>query len=103
METFAWKVVSNDYAEKTEFAAREVQFGDGYKQIQPMGINNKKREIQASITQKKATIQQIAAFFDRHAGVRAFLFNGAAMRVTSYQVTSLGGDVFRISFTLKEK
>lgn len=103
METFSWRVQTADYSEKTTFAVRQVQFGDGYAQVQPLGLNNKKREIQAAITDKKATIQQIAAFFDRHSGVKAFRFRDLVVRVADYQTVPLGGDVWRISFNLKEK
>lgn len=103
METFSWRVQTTDYSEKTTFAVRQVQFGDGYAQVQPQGLNNKKREIQAAITDKKATIQQIAAFFDSHSGVKAFRFRGFVVRVGDYSLTPLGGDVWRISFNLKEK
>lgn len=82
---------------------REVKFGDGYTQVQPLGLNNRKREIQAAITEKKAVIQEIAAFFDRHKGVNAFRFRGFVVRVADYQTVPLGGDVWRISFNLKEK
>lgn len=103
METFHWRIQTTDYSEKTTFAVRQVQFGDGYVQVQPLGLNNKKREIQAAITEKKATIQQIAAFFDRHKGVNAFLFRGFVVRVSDYSITPLGGDAWLISFNLKEK
>lgn len=103
METFSWQVISNEFSEKTEFAVREVQFGEGYTQIQPLSINNKKREITAAIVGDKAMIEQIVAFFNRHSGVKAFWFQGIAMRVQSFQKSSMGGNVFRISFTLKEK
>lgn len=103
METFSWRVNSDDYSEKATFAVREVKFGDGYAQIQPQGLNNRKREIQAAITEKKAVIQEIAAFFDRHSGVKAFRFRGFVVRVGDYSLTPLGGDVWRISFNLKEK
>lgn len=103
METFTWRVQRDEYSEKTAFAVREVQFGDGYTQIQPQGINNRKREIQAAISEKKATIQQIAAFFDHHAGFKAFRFRGFVVRVVDYQTVPLGGEYWRISFSLKEK
>lgn len=103
MEVFTWRVERDDYSEKAAFAVREVKFGDGYTQIQPNGINNRKREIHAAISEKKATIQEIADFFDRHSGVKSFKFRGFVVRVVDYQVVPLGGEYWRISFNLKEK
>ena len=102
MEIFTWKINTEDFSETTKFDVREVQFGDGYQQIQRKGLRTKKREWDASITAKKATIEMIVAFFDRHGGVQSFRWRDATVRVAEYNVKPLGGIIYKISFKFKE-
>lgn len=102
MEIFTWKINAEDFSETSKFDVREVQFGDGYTQVQPKGLRPKKREWDASVTDKKAVIEMIAAFFDKHGGVKSFRWNNAIVRVSEYNVKPLGGIVYKISFKFKE-
>ncbi|UOP05345.1 phage tail protein [Conchiformibius kuhniae] len=103
-EIFRWRTASAEHAETVRFDVREVRLGDGYKQVQPKGINTRRRIWAESVMGSKATIDQIAAFFDRHEGVKSFIwaYNEAEVRVQEYERRTQGGIVWEISFKFEE-
>ncbi len=71
-DTFTWKPTSTGGGTIKDVVHR-VQFGDGYRQVAPDGINPRSRNYQLTFTGSKATIDQIVAFLDAHVG-RSFLW-----------------------------
>lgn len=103
-EVFRWRTKSADHAETVRFDVREVQFGDGYKQTQAKGINTRRRIWSVSVIGSKGKIDEIAAFFDRHAGVKSFIWDkyDVEVRVKEYERKTQGGYVWEISFKFEE-
>lgn len=103
-EVFNWKAETNDFEEEIRFETRIVQLGDGYTQVQPKGINNRKRTWSLTVWGAKTKIDEVAAFFDRHAGVKSFIwgYNEAEVRVKKYRRRNAGGVVWRISCEFEE-
>lgn len=103
-EIFRWRTKSADHAETVRFDVREVQFGDGYKQTQAKGINTRRRIWSVSVIGSKGKIDEIAAFFDRHAGVKSFIWDkyDVEVRVKEYERKTQGGIVWEISFKFEE-
>lgn len=71
-DTFIWKPTSTGGSTIKDVVHR-VQFGDGYRQVAPDGINPRSRNYQLTFTGMLATIEQIIAFLDTHVG-RSFLW-----------------------------
>lgn len=57
---------------------KSAQFGDGYTQRVGDGINTRKEVWPLTFLGRKAEIEAIKAFFDEHAGHKAFLWRGKA-------------------------
>lgn len=66
-DTFTWTPTGNGGGTVKD-AVRRVQFGDGYRQVSPDGLNPRTRSYQLSFTGRKAEIDQIIDFLDRHVG-----------------------------------
>lgn len=106
-EVFAWPVDLSDAAQEVKYAARVVQFGDGYEQRQAKSLKKKSQSWKVSKTGFKTEIEKIEAFLDAHAGVASFWWrrSGAAdlrVAVDGYNKVPLGGLVWKISFTFRE-
>lgn len=71
IETFTWPTQPGD-APDINYRVRSSQFGDGYKQLVGDGPNNKQGSYPITYTGSRVKVQEIMAFFDRHAGAKAF-------------------------------
>ena len=106
-DLFAWKPV-NETTGEVNFRVRRTQYGDGYAQSVRDGINSIYRRWPLNFTDRKTTIQQIANFLDRHAGL-SFLWKppfGASEKLFScdaYTIRDIGGDVYTLSATFDER
>lgn len=73
METFTWRPLIETPSD-TEFNVASMQFGDGYKQAIPFGINTKKDSYNLTFKGHKTKIDAIKAFLDARNGAEAFLW-----------------------------
>ncbi|MDD1966194.1 phage tail protein [Pseudomonas putida] len=73
IETFSWPTQTGDAPDIT-YRVRKSQFGDGYQQITADGPNNKEGSYPITYTGHRTKVLEIMAFFDRHAGAKAFLW-----------------------------
>ncbi|MCI1148973.1 phage tail protein [Stenotrophomonas maltophilia] len=71
-DTFTW-VPTSTGGGTIKDAVKRVQFGDGYRQTSPDGINPRSRSYQLTFTGSKTMVDQIVAFLDAHVG-RSFLW-----------------------------
>ncbi len=73
MEIFNWPVKPGM---KTDFSPRtkSVQFGDGYEQRKPDGLNSHLEKYSVSLSLRPEKAKQALVFLRRHRGVKSFLF-----------------------------
>jgi phage-related protein len=106
MSAFIWKHDKEPTGE-TEFRVVETQFGDGYAQRAPDGINHKSSTWPLDFTGTTAEITPIRDFLDSMGGCIPFDWTpplGAAGRflASKYSLTSLGNGVYRLSVTFNQ-
>jgi phage-related protein len=90
-----------------KFRVLKAQFGDGYAQTAPDGINNRSSSWPLSFTGIEAKIRPIKDFLDRQAGAKSFLWTPPLgvpgyFKVVEYQCVSQGGRVFTLTATFEE-
>lgn len=74
METFKWCVrPDGDISNKPEIYS--VDFGDGYNQSAPKGLNNLLREYTVTVKVKNKEALKVDAFLAKHNAVTPFLYN----------------------------
>lgn len=107
-KTFTWDI-SSDSTESTSANATHISFGDGYEQSVSFGINNSRKSWQCSKTDTKAVIDEIYRFLVDTKGVEAFNFkplpDEASIQARldgEVNRNRVGGNVWTISFTLKQ-
>lgn len=103
IERFTWPTQNGD-APDISYRVRTAQFGDGYKQESGDGPNNKEDSYPISYTGPKAKVLEIMAFFDRHAGAKAFLWTTPLGELGLFTCkkpvpTPMGGSVFKLTAT----
>jgi phage-related protein len=103
IERFTWPTQNGDAPDIT-YRVRTAQFGDGYKQESGDGPNNKVDSYPISYTGPKAKVLEIMAFFDRHAGAKAFLWTTPLGELGLFTCkkpvpTPMGGTVFKLTAT----
>lgn len=102
LQTFGWLMNMGASADTTHNVAK-VQFGDGYKQLFTVGINNKFKNWQGQKTGDLTTvIKPIEDFLDAHAGVTPFLWTDPkgethAYTCSSYNTSQRKGNFWQIS------
>ena len=108
MKNFTWQLDMGS-SESTELNTQTVKFGDGYEQAVSIGINNARKLWQASVTDKKAVIDEIYRFLLSTKNVEAFAIqpipdeSAIAVRCDGeISRTHLGGMAWRISFNLRQ-
>lgn len=88
------------------FRLLTAQFGDGYKQVVPDGVNVKTHSWPLQFAGKKADMQALVDFFDAHVGISFYwtppLGVEGLYQVTSYSPAAQGGDVYTVSATFEE-
>lgn len=103
IETFTWPTERGSSPEIT-YRVRTAQFGDGYKQEVGDGPNNKEDSYPISYSGQKAKVLEIMAFFDRHAGAKAFLWTTPLGQLGLFTCknpapTPMGGGAFKLTAT----
>ncbi len=108
MKNFTWQLDMGS-SESTELNTQTVKFGDGYEQAISIGINNARKSWQASVTDKKAVIDEIYRFLLSTKNVETFTIQPVLSEPTitvrcdgEITRTHLGGMAWRISFNLKQ-
>lgn len=106
IETFTWRTQSGDSPTIT-YRVRTSQFGEGYKQTSADGPNNKEQSLPVTITCLKDQALLVMAFFDRHAGAKAFLWTPPLGAVGFYTCTNpvptpIGGRTYKITATFEQ-
>ncbi|HCW18356.1 phage tail protein [Achromobacter sp.] len=106
MEVFTWRPRVNAQG-AVKFRVLTAGFGDGYTQTAADGINNKVQSWPLQFVGKEATVAPIAAFLDRHAGYRSFLWTPPLGQegyytASEYQVVALGGGAYTVSATFQQ-
>lgn len=103
IERFTWPTQNGDAPDIT-YRVRTSKFGGGYAQIVGDGPNNKEDSYPISYTGPKNKVQEIMAFFDRHAGAKAFLWTTPLGELGLFTCkkpvpTPMGGTVFKLTAT----
>ena len=106
IETFAWPTQTGD-APEIDWRVRKSQFGNGYTQKVGDGPNNKVQSFPITYTGNKAKVLEIMAFFDRHAGAKAFKWTTPLGEVGLYTCekavpTPLGGGQFKLTASFEQ-
>jgi len=106
MSTFTW-VPDRNPSGNVSFRVKEAQFGDGYKQSSPDGINHRVESWPLSFTDDSTTIGTIKAFLDARGGFDPFTWTnplGVSGRylASQYSITSLGSGVQRLTVTFEQ-
>ena len=73
VDVFKWPVERAPSA-TIEFRVTTTQFGDGYKQLSSDGIYTKNESYAVSVNATASEAKLIMAFFDKHMGVKSFLW-----------------------------
>lgn len=106
VEQFTWRV-ERDVEPDISYRTVEAQFGDGYKQVSSDGINNKNEKYAVKLHANEATTQLIMAFFDRHKGVKSFIWKPPLGKLGLYTCSNpipkaAGGGLFTITGTFEK-
>lgn len=106
METFKW-CVKPEATIDNKPEVYSVDFGDGYNQSAPKGLNNLLREYTVTVKVKNKEALQVDAFLARHKGVTAFYYNDpytkTKKKVRCLQWPAKNGLTFtEFTLTLKE-
>ena len=106
LKTFTW-CVDAGAVQDTQLVTNNVKFGDGYEQVSSFGINNARTAWQVAKTAYLAEIDAIYNFLIEHKGVTPFYMtiNGVTKTYRTdgnISKAHLGGDVWQISFNLKQ-
>ena len=103
IEQFTWPIERASEPE-IKYRVRESRFGGGYRQVVGDGPNNKEDSYFITVACTTTQTRQIMAFFDRHAGAKAFLWATPLGELGLFtcadpKPTPLGGGRFRVSAT----
>jgi len=107
-DTFTWDHVSEPTGAIT-FAVLTAQFGDGYSQAMPDGLNNKSGSWPLTFFGQTADMKPIMDFLDSHQGATSFFWTpplpGATQglyRCPGYQPLPYGDDWYQITATFQQ-
>lgn len=105
MSTFTWKHDRSPTAD-ISFRTRGNDFGDGYRQLSPDGINNRVDSWPLTFTGESSKIDAIAAFLDARLGSDPFTWTnpqGVTGRylASKYSLTPLGSGLWRVGVTFE--
>jgi phage-related protein len=101
-------LISNQYSSSNELKIREVQFGDGYKQISKVGINPRMTDISLSFVALSNTDKDtLTSFLDTQTGdLIGFTPFGQATQYSyyckNYSVNLLSGNRWTLNCTLTQ-
>lgn len=106
METFTWCAINGGEGEY-KYAVDTAQFGDGYEQSMPDGINNESQSWSLTFVQDRDNAAAIMAFFNRHQGSKKFIWTPPLGTATYWKVSSqkqkpLGAGRYQITATFEQ-
>lgn len=105
METFEWPVITQSTATVKGSVSR-TQYGDGYMQSSPRGLNPIAREYPVVLVGTEDEIAPVMAFLDAHVGGKfywkPFLAPLGVYYYEEYDVTPQAGDLYTLSVTFKQ-
>lgn len=74
LEIFSW-CIRPDFTVENEPNVFSANFGDGYKQLSPKGLNSLMRDYSVVVKVKNAEAIKVDAFLVKHNAVKSFYFN----------------------------
>lgn len=107
METFKWCIRPSFEVDNIP-NTKEISFGDGYIQRQPIGINNLLRTYTVTVKVKRPNHLEVDKFFLKHKGVHAFYYQDPYTQTkkkvvcTSWPAKPIGLTHIEFSCTFKE-
>ena len=106
-DTFAWEPTSAGYAPTTTMLVRTAQYGDGYAQTVPDGINNVSSNYSLVFIKNRKDMAAIIAFLDAHQGATAFYFTPlfrpqGLYKCPGYTGPTKDGNVYTLTATFNE-
>ncbi|KWR80352.1 MULTISPECIES: phage tail protein [Cupriavidus] len=107
IETFTWQASGPGAQGDVTLRVRGAQFGDGYAQAVPDGINNKVEAWPLQFVGDRDTIKAIRDFLDRHAGATSFywtppLGEQGRYKVARYALGPAAKGVYTLSATFQQ-
>lgn len=104
-DTFTWPV-HNTASGKVRHRIARAQFGDGYKQEAPIGINTKLQDWNVTVEGYRTEIEAVRDFLDDHVGVAFFWTPPLGVEgyytCNEYEPRMLGGGLWTISMTFEQ-
>lgn len=105
MTTFTWAHDRSPNA-SVDLRFKEAQFGDGYSQRSPDGLNSVVDSWPLTFTGEASKVDQVIAFLDARLGVEPFNWTnprGVSGRylASKYSLTPLGSGVWRVGVTFE--
>lgn len=105
-DTFAW-VPMVDPTGTTTFDVLSAQFGDGYSQAVPNGLNNASDNWPVSFIGKAATIAPIEAFLRAHAGATSFYWtppggSQGLFRCATFTKQAMENGIYMLTATMQQ-
>lgn len=107
MDTFIWHPSAGGASTDIKYRTLSAQFGDGYSQAAPDGLNNSVKSIQLSFIGKSSELLPIINFLDAHGGARSFYYTPplgvqGIYRCKNPQIKSDGADIHTITATFEQ-
>lgn len=105
-ELFKWELDALA-GKKISLSVTTSSFGDNYEQTVSNGINNAREGWSHGVTNYYSVTKLVEEFLRRHEGVTPFLMNlggdvKAYKTVGDIEHTHIGGDVWRVGFSVKQ-
>lgn len=106
IETFEWSPDDETEGDITQ-RVRSAQFGDGYEQTAPYGLNAEEESWPVTFGGTEDEVLPIRNFLKRHKGSKAFLWTpplgelGLYKSAGGYRVREKGGGIFTITTTFE--
>lgn len=105
-DTFTWEVTS-EASGGGEFVTSDAKFGDGYRQIAPLGINNDVQKWSVTFIGFDYEVEPVLAFIRDKAGAESFFWTPPLgvegyYVCKSYKPVNAGGKVFRLHMELEQ-
>lgn len=101
-DKFTWRPIVDGNGRKSTGRVKRAQFGDGYSQSFPDGINVVMRDVNVAFSGYAGYIKPIEDFLESHYG-RSFLFKPSSMNseglyyCDTFDTTEVGGGYFRLT------
>lgn len=105
MDTFIWRVLTTSTA-KVKGSISRTQFGDGYSQTSPKGINPVIRQYEINVVGTGTEILPIFQFLEDHFGKKfkwkPFLAAEGVYQCDEYDLTPQSGNLYTLSATFTQ-